>query len=61
MTENERLDDIKEKLHQWGYLSHHPEAERDLAWLLKLLEERDAHIEGLEERLERHDWSLFLP
>ena len=56
-----RLHDIKEKLNRWGYLSHHPEAECDMAWLLGQLDERDARIARLEERLEKNDWMLLLP
>jgi hypothetical protein len=55
VTDAERLHDIKEKLNRWGYLSHHREAECDMAWLLEQLDEREAHIARLEERLEDND------
>jgi len=61
VTDAERLDDIKEKFHRWRYLSHHPEAECDMAWLLEQLDKREAHIARLEERLEKKDWILSLP
>ena len=50
VTDAERLDDIKEKLNRRGYLSHHREAECDMAWLLEQLDEREAHIARLEEK-----------
>jgi hypothetical protein len=31
VTDTERLHDIEQKLRCWGYLSHHPDAERDVA------------------------------
>jgi hypothetical protein len=61
VTDAEPLDDIKEKLNRWGYLSHYPEAECDMAWLLKQLDEHEAHVERLDERLEKSDWILLLP
>jgi len=61
LTAAERLNDIREKLNRWGYLSHHPEAECDMAWLLEQLDEREAHIARLDERLEKSDWILLLP
>ena len=61
VTDAERLNDIREKLNRWGYLSHHPEAECDMAWLLEQLDEREAHIARLQERLEESDWMLLLP
>jgi len=61
VTDAERLNDIKEKLNRWGYLSHRPEAECDMAWLLEQLDERKAHTARLEERLEESDWMLLLP
>jgi len=39
LTAAERLNDIKEKLNRREYLSHHPEAECDTAWLLQQLDE----------------------
>ena len=39
VTGAEPLDNIKEKLNRWRYLSHHPEAECDTAWLLQQLDE----------------------
>jgi hypothetical protein len=39
VTDVERFHDIEQKLHQWGYLSHHRDAERDVAWLLDQLAE----------------------
>lgn len=47
VTEPGRLHDIEQKLCCWGYLSHYPDAERDVAWLLDQLAERDAHIAEL--------------
>lgn len=61
MTDPERFHDIEQKLCCWGYLSHYPDAERDVAWLLDKLAERDAHIAELEARLERNAWTLSLP
>ena len=61
VTDAERLHDIKEKLNRWGYLSHHPEAESDMAWLLERLGEREAHIARLEHRLKENDWILLFP
>ena len=61
VTDAERLHDIKEKLNRWGYLSHHREAECDMAWLLEQLDEREAHIARLEARSEKNDWTLLLP
>ncbi len=37
MTDGERLRDIEQKLRCWGYLSHYPDAKRDVAWLLDRL------------------------
>ena len=61
MTDRERLDDITQKLSCWGYLSHFPDAERDVAWLLEQLAERDARIAELEARLGETEWILSLP
>lgn len=61
VTDAERLHDIEQKLRCWGYLSHHPDAERDLAWLLERLAEQDEHIAELEARLRRVDWAFSLP
>ena len=61
VTGVEPLDNIKEKLNRWRYLSHHPEAECDMAWLLEQLDEREAHIAQLEARSEKNDWTLLLP
>jgi hypothetical protein len=56
-----RLRDIREKLNRWAYLSHHPEAERDMRWLLGQLDEHGAHIAALEERLNQYEWAFRLP
>jgi hypothetical protein len=61
MTDNERLGDIKDKLLHWKYLSSHPAAECDVAWLLNQLDNRDERIAELEARLKRNEWCLFLP
>ena len=61
MTDAGRLREIKDKLDRGRYLSHHPEAEGDMAWLLEQLDEREAHIARLDERLEKSDWILLLP
>ncbi|HEV2356653.1 MAG TPA: hypothetical protein VGZ23_03460 [bacterium] len=61
MTDAERLRDIEQKLRCWGYLSHYPDAEHDVAWLLDQLAERDARIAELEARLQRNDWAFSLP
>jgi hypothetical protein len=53
VTDPERLTDIEQKLRCWGYLSHYPDAERDVAWLLDQLAERNARIAELEARLAR--------
>ena len=61
MTDAERLHDIEQKLRCWGYLSHYPDAERDAAWLLDRLADRDARIAELEARLQRNEWAFTLP
>ena len=61
VTDAERLNDIMEKLNRWGYLSHHPEAECDMAWLLQQLDKREADIARLEGRVEKSDWILLAP
>jgi len=61
VTDTERLNDIEQKLRCWGYLSHHPDAERDVAWLLDKLAERDARIAELEARLTQNEWAFSLP
>ena len=61
VIESERVKDIEQKLHRWRYLSHHPEAERDMAWLLNRLAELDARVADLEVCLRRYDWMYFLP
>ena len=57
MTDVERLHDIEQKLRCWGYLSHHPDAEHDVACLA----ERDARIVESEVRLQRIEWAVSLP
>ena len=49
---------IKQTLRCWGYLSHYPDAERDAAWVLDRLAERDARIGKQENGLRR---SLLTP
>lgn len=61
VTDRERLEDITQKLRCWGYLSHFPDAERDVTWLLKQLAERDERIAALETRLRETEWLLSLP
>ena len=61
MTDLERLHDIEQKLRCWGYLSHYPDAEHDVAWLLDKLADRDARIAELQARLQRAEWTLSLP
>jgi hypothetical protein len=61
VTDPDRLRDIEQKLRCWGYLSHYPEAERDLSWLLDHLAERDVRIAALEARLQRNEWMFSLP
>lgn len=61
MTDAERPHDIEQTLRCWGHLSHYPDAERDVAWLLDQLTERDARIADLEARLQRNEWMLSLP
>ena len=61
MTDAERLHDIEQKLRCWGYLSHYPDSERDMAWLLERLAEREARIVELEMRLRARDWFYSLP
>ena len=58
---SDRLNDITQKLRCWGYLSHFPDAERDVAWLVEKLVERDERIAELEARLRRVEWALSLP
>jgi hypothetical protein len=61
VTDADRLHDIEQKLHCWGYLSHYPDAERDMAWLLDQLAERNGRIAELEARLQRAEWTFSLP
>jgi hypothetical protein len=61
VTDGERLRDITQKLRDWGYLSHFPDAERDVAWLLEQLAERDARIAELERTVNQTEWILSLP
>lgn len=61
MTDAERVRDIEEKLRLWGYLSHHRDAERDVAWLLDRLADLDARIAELQARLQHDDWMFSLP
>jgi len=49
VTDVERLHDC------WGYLSHYPDAEHDVAWLLEQLADRGARIADLEARLQRNE------
>jgi len=58
VTDIERVNDIEQKLRCWGYLSHYPDAQRDVAWLLEKLAERDARIAELEARLPRNKWAF---
>jgi hypothetical protein len=60
VTDVDRLLDIEQKLRCWGYLSHHPDAARDVAWLLDRLAEHDARIADLEARLQRNEWAFSL-
>ena len=60
-ADNERVNDITQKLCCWGYLSHFRDAERDVAWLLEKLAERDARIAELETKLRETAWILSLP
>jgi hypothetical protein len=61
VTDGERLSDIVEKLRCWGYLSHFPDAERDVAWLLEQLAARQARIAELEAKLRDTEWMSLLP
>lgn len=61
MTNADRLYDVEQKLRCWGYLSHYPDAERDMAWLLERLADREARIVELEMRLRDRDWFYSLP
>ena len=61
MTDAERLNDIAEKLDCHGYLCHSADVERDMAWLLEKLRERDVCIAVLEARMKRNDWFFLLP
>jgi len=54
VTDVERLHDIEQKLRCWGYLSHYPDAVRNVARLLDQLAERDARIAELEARLRQN-------
>jgi hypothetical protein len=60
-AEGERLNDIMQKLRCWGYLSHFPAAEQDVAWLVEKLVERDERIAELEARLRSAEWTQRLP
>ena len=59
MTEAERLSDIAKKLFSWRYLSHYPDAECDVVWLLEKLDERNVRIAELEARLRQNEWVYF--
>ena len=61
VADGERVHDITQKLCCWGYLSHFPDAEGDVAWLLEKLTERDARIAELEAKLQDTAWILSLP
>ena len=61
MTDAERLNDIAQKLRCYRHLGHHPDAERDVAWLIEQLAKRGARIEELEARSQLHDWGFSLP
>jgi len=61
VTDAERFNDIMKKLSSWGYLSHYPDAERDIVWLVEKLGERDVRIAELEARLRRNEWIFLLP
>jgi hypothetical protein len=61
VTDAERLNDIAKKLDCHGYLSHSRDVERDIAWLLEKLRERDVCIAELEARMKRNDWIFLLP
>jgi hypothetical protein len=61
VTDGARLSDIAQKLFSWRYLSHYPDAERDMAWLLEKVRERDVILEGLEAKFEQREWVLPLP
>jgi hypothetical protein len=61
VTDAERLNDIAKKLCSWGYVSRCRDAERDMAWLLEKLGERNARIAELEARLRQHEWIFLLP
>jgi hypothetical protein len=58
VTDAERLHDIEQKLRCCGYLSHYPDAEHDVAWLLDKLADRDVRIAELEARLQRNEGML---
>jgi hypothetical protein len=61
VTDAERFSDIMKKLSSGGYLSHYPDAERDMAWLLEKLGELDVRVAELEARLRRNEWIFLLP
>ena len=60
-ADSERLNDIAQKLRCWGYLSHFPDAEQDVAWLVEKLVERDERIAELKARLKYAEWTSSLP
>jgi hypothetical protein len=61
VTDADRLDDIAKKLDCHGYSCHSPDVERDMAWLLEKLREREVCIAALEARMKRNDWIFLLP
>jgi hypothetical protein len=61
VTDTQRLHDIEQKLRCWGYLSHYPDAEYDVAWLLERLAEQSERIAELEAQLQRVEWTFSLP
>ena len=61
VTDAERLHDIQQKLRCRGYLSHYPEAERDVAWLLNRRPSGTRRFAELEVRLRRNELAFLLP
>ena len=53
--------DWQRRLRCSGYLSHYPDAEHDLAWLLNQLAERDARIAELKAQQRQDAWMPSLP
>ena len=60
MTDTDRLHDSAQKLRCDRYLAHHPDAERDVPWLIEQVAEWDARIAVWEALLQRNECAFLL-